>query len=148
MWQLLPAPGVMGMGGDMPRSVPRTLLISLLAYLAASLFHFAHNAEFLGNYPHMPPWISRADVYAAWIAITAVGVVGYVLFSCEYRKVGLLALAVYAAFGFDGLAHYSLAPMSGHTVTMNLTIWLETATAGLFLITVVGLMAFGRKHDA
>jgi hypothetical protein len=71
-----------------------------------------------------------------------------VLFSCEYRKLGLLVLAVYAVFGFDGLAHYSLAPMSGHTVTMNLTIWLETATAGLFLITVVGLMAFGRKHDA
>ena len=132
----------------MPRSVPHTFLISLLAYLAASLFHFTHNAEFLGNYPNMPAWISRVDVYGAWIAITAVGVVGYMLFRYEYRKIGLLVLAVYGTFGFDGLAHYSLAPTSAHTAIMNLAIWLQVATAGLFLITVAGLMAIGCKHDA
>ena len=88
------------------------------------------------------------NVYVAWIAITAIGVVGYLLFRYQYRKIGLLVLAVYAMFGFDGLAHYSLAPMSAHTATMNLTIWLEAATAGLFLITVAIFLAFGRQDDA
>jgi hypothetical protein len=39
------------------------LLIFLLAYGAASLFHHVHNAEFLNEYPNMPTWLSRAQVY-------------------------------------------------------------------------------------
>ena len=138
----------MAIGTGMPESVPNTLLISLLAYLAASLFHFSHNAEFLGNYPNMPIWISRVDVYATWIAITAVGVAGYLLIRYGYSRSGLLVLAIYATFGFDALAHYSLAPMSAHTAIMNLTIWLEALTAGLFLVTVAVFLAFGRNNEA
>lgn len=134
------------MNDVMTESARRILPLSLLACCAASLFHFSHNAEFLGNYPNMPASISRGDVYLAWIALTAVGIAGYALFYFERRTVGLLILAVYAVFGFDGFAHYGLAPMSAHTATMNLTIWLEAATAGLLLITVGQIMAFGFRH--
>ena len=46
-----------------------------------------------------------------------------------YRVIGLSVIAIYAAFGFDGFIHYALAPLAEHTITMNLTIWVEAATA-------------------
>jgi hypothetical protein len=120
---------------------PRTLLILLLAYGAASLVHYVHNAEFLLQYPNMPAWLSPAQVYAAWIGVTLVGVVGYLLVRRGYQLAGLLVIAAYAALGFDGLGHYGLAPLSAHTVTMNLTIWLEVAAASLLLVAVAGFLA-------
>lgn len=129
------------MGTETPKHVGRGLLILLLAYTAASLLHYAHNAEFLADYPNIPAWLSRGKVYAAWFAVTAVGLIGYLLVWRGYRLVGLPVISVYAALGFDGLAHYGVAPFSAHTATMNLTIWLEVATAAVLLIAVVTLMA-------
>ena len=106
----------------------------MLAYGLASLLHFAHNAEFLADYPNMPAWISRAKVYAVWLGITAIGAAGYLLFRFGYPLIGLLVIAVYAILGFDGLGHYSLAPVSAHTAAMNLTIWLEVAAAAVLLM--------------
>jgi hypothetical protein len=37
-------------------------------------------------------------------------------------------IAIYAVLALGGLDHYTLAPMSAHTLAMNATIWLETAT--------------------
>ena len=112
------------------------LLILLLAYCAASLFHYAHNAEFLDEYPNMPAWLSSGRVYLAWLAGTAVGLAGYMLVRGGYRMAGLVVIAIYGALGFDGFVHYGLAPLSAHTFTMNLTIWLEALTALLVLIAV------------
>lgn len=124
-----------------PDRLPRALLILLLAYGAASLLHFVHNAEFLAEYPNMPAWLSRAKVYGAWLGITAVGALGYLLVRLRYRLAGLCVIAVYAALGFDGLGHYSLAPVSAHTSMMNATIWLEVLAAALLLIAAAGLAA-------
>lgn len=112
----------------------RALLVLLIAYGAASLLHFAHNAEFLADYPNLPASLSRASVYAAWLAVTALGVLGYLLFRRGFRFAGPGVIAVYALLGFGGLAHYARAPLSEHTAAMNLTIWLEAATAALLLI--------------
>ena len=116
------------------------LLVFLLPYGAASLFHYAHNAEFLGDYPNMPAWLSPALVYGAWLGVTAVGLVGYFLIRRGYQLAGLAVLGVYGALGLDGLGHYTLAPLSAHTVAMNMSIWLEAATGVLLLTIVVGLM--------
>jgi len=116
------------------------LLISLLAYMAASLFHHVHNAEFLGEYPNMPAWLTAAGVYFAWVAVTAVGVIGFSLFRWGYRLAGLALLAIYGALGLFGLGHYTVAPMAAHTSTMHLTIALEAATGVLLMITGAGLM--------
>ncbi len=121
-----------------PRHTSRALLILLLAYGAASLFHHIHNAEFLSQYPNMPVWLPPAQVYAAWFGVTLVGVVGYLLVRRGYQLAGLFVIAAYAALGFDGLGHYSVAPLSAHTVTM---IWLEVATALLLLVAVAGFVA-------
>jgi len=105
------------------------LLTAFVAYAAAGLLHHIHNAEFLAQYPMMPPWLSRAMVYAAWIVATAIGVLGYRL-----RRRGLLNL--YGAYGLLALVHYALAPVGVHTIAMNASIALEVATAALFLIVV------------
>lgn len=116
------------------------------AYCVASFAHFVHNAEFLSQYPNMPLWLSRSKVYAAWLAITAVGVTGLVLARSRFVLGGLLLVATYAAFGFDGLGHYALAPVSAHTAAMNLTIWLEVAAAAVLLLFVLHEVFLAGRH--
>jgi hypothetical protein len=125
----------------MTESAPKALLVLLLVYGAASLLHFAHNAEFIADYPNMPTWLSRAGVYGAWIGLTVVGGLGYLLVSRGQHLTGLFVVAVYAALGLDSLGHYALAPMSAHTATMNLTILLEVTTAALLLVESLRLIA-------
>jgi len=121
----------------MHRPIQKTLLILLLIYGAASLIHFVHNAEFVSDYPNLPASWTRAGVYLAWIGLTIVGVVGWILVTRGYHIAGLLILAVYAVLGLDSLGHYILAPLSEHTVTMNSTILLEVVAAAFVLIEVM-----------
>jgi hypothetical protein len=113
----------------------RSLLALVMVHAAASLVHFVHNATFLADYPNMPVWISPAVVYGVWVAQAAVGAVGGLLW-LRGRMIGLALLALYAVFGFGGLDHYTLAPISAHTLAMNATIWLETATGIILLVFV------------
>jgi hypothetical protein len=116
------------------------LRTALIAYGVASLLHFGHNAEHLSEYPNLPTWITRADVYSSWLAQTAIGLVGYSLVRGRYPAAGLAGLAAYGLLGLAGLAHYAVAPPSAHTLAMNATIWLEAATALLLLTAVVHCM--------
>ena len=116
----------------------------LLLYLAASLLHFTHNAEYLADYPNLPVWLDRADVYLAWLGLAAVGAAGWVLQRIGWRIAGLLLIGVYAAFGFDGLLHYTRAPIGAHTAAMNFTIWFEAVAAGLLLCAVIASIVKGR----
>lgn len=116
----------------------RTRLAALLGlYLLASLLHFVHNAEFLADYPNLPAWLTRSTVYLTWAVQAAIGACGFVLYRRGWKSCGLLLIGLYAAFGFDGLLHYSRAPVGAHTVAMNLTIWLEVAAAAALLVAVV-----------
>lgn len=128
------------MSSERPTMHISLLPILLLTYGAASLVHYAHNAEFLIDYPNMPAWLSPARVYAAWLGVTAIGLVGFLLICRGYQLTGLAVLGVYGVLGLDGLGHYTLASLSAHTFTMNLTIWLEAATAVLLLSAVVSMM--------
>jgi hypothetical protein len=128
-----------------PRASQRLLVVSFLAYFAGSLFHFIHNAEFLAEYPNLPATWTRAGVYGAWLAVTAVGLLGGLLVRGGYRFAGLIVVGLYAMLGFYGFAHYYVAPMSAHTPTMHLTIWLEAATALLLLLTVANLLLKARQ---
>ena len=119
------------------RDRSNVLLISLLAYAAASFFHHVHNAEFLDEYPNMPAWLTPAGVYAAWLAVNLVGLAGYAFFRWKYRLAGLGLLGIYSALGLYGLAHYGVAPLAAHTLTMHLTIGAEAITAALLLTIVI-----------
>ncbi len=111
----------------------RPVTIALVVYAFASLFHHVHNATFLTAYPNLPPSLSILNVYAAWAAVTTIGVVGFVLLRFRFVSAGLLALAIYGACGLDGLAHYVVADFTAHTFAMHLSILAEVA-AGILLI--------------
>jgi hypothetical protein len=121
---------------SLPGHDRRILATLLVIYGAASLVHFIHNAEFLADYPNLPGSWSRAHVYLAWIGMTLVGLIGWVLVSRGLVSTGLCGLAVYAALGLDSLGHYLLAPLSGHTASMNATILGEVTAAGCVLFEV------------
>jgi hypothetical protein len=111
----------------------------MLPYAAMSLLHFAHNAEYLADYPNLPAWLSRAHVYLAWCAVTLLGVTGYLIYRRAHRSLGLLLLCVYALVGFDGLLHYRRAPFFMHAGMMNFTIWAEVFAAALLLAGVISV---------
>jgi hypothetical protein len=117
----------------------------LLLQLGASLLHFVHNAEYLADYPNLPSWLGRADVYLTWLGLTAVGAAGWVLYRSGRRLPGLLLIGAYALSGFDGLLHYTRAPFAAHTRAMNFTIWFEVAAAAVLLLAVLTLVVKRRR---
>ncbi len=121
------------------KSVPTSIIALLAIYLTASLIHFIHNAEFLQKYPNLPPSWTRAGVYFAWLGMTLVGALGYVLLNRGHPRAGLLFLGIYAALGLESLGHYAFAPMAAHTISMNVTIVMEVAAASALLAGVVRL---------
>ena len=70
---------------------------------------------------------------------TSLGILGYVLYRFGWRLTGLAFVGAYAAFGFDGLLHYTRAPFDAHTSAMNFTILFEVVAAALLLMRVVML---------
>src|SRR6185295_12580791 len=126
----------------MPNMIRRSnaLMVLGVVYAVASLIHFAHNAEYLSAYPNLPAWLTRAEVYVAWLAITAVGATGYALHRRGGTLLGLGLIGVYAAIGLDGLLHYGRAPFAEHTAAMNGTILFEVAAAACLLVTVAAVL--------
>jgi len=118
----------------------------LLLYLAASLLHFIHNAEYVQAYPNLPAWITRSSVYLTWLGITAVGALGYWLYRSRRFVPGLVLLMLYAAAGLDGLLHYTRAPMGAHTHGMNFTIWFEVVVAAVLLMYLATLARERRQR--
>ena len=110
------------------------LRLIMIVYGAASLMHFAHNAVYLREYPNMPAWLTPVGVWAAFVATTVIGVLGYGVYRFRSRAVGVLMIAVYGAMGFGGLDHYIAAPVAAHSIVMNMTIATEAAAAATLLI--------------
>ena len=76
--------------------------------------------------------------------IASIGAAGYWLFRKASPAVGLAIIALYAALGFAGLDHYTLAPISAHSWTMNATIAGEAFAAAALLV-VIALTAVRRR---
>ena len=126
-----------------PSVLPRSLLLLTAVYFVASLAHFAHNAEYIAFYPGMPDWLTRDKVYSAWLGVTSLGVLAWLLARFALPTLALLFLALYGAFGLDGLAHYTLALCSEHTLVSNITI-LSEASFGLGLL-LASAVLFARR---
>ena len=124
-------------------SLPKHLWILLAVYFVASLAHFTHNAEYIAFYPNMPGWLTRDKVYVAWMVVTSVGIAGLAALRLKLHALSSALIAVYGAFGLDGLGHYALALCSEHTLATNITIWSEAST-GLCLL-LAGAIAFSRQ---
>ena len=108
----------------------------MLLYGAASLTHFLHNALYLEAYPNLPTWLTPLGVLTSWLLIAAIGAIGFWLFRKSRPAAGLGLSALYAALGFAGLDHYTLAPASAHSWAMNATIVGEALGASALLVVV------------
>jgi hypothetical protein len=119
-------------------------------YIAVTLLHFAHNAEYLALYPNLPASWTPSQVYASWCCITALGIAGYALYLRGNRRFGLTLMALYAGLGFGGLLHYTRASMTLHSAMMNVTIWSEAVAAMLLLLNLAALRStlVGAGRDA
>lgn len=128
-----------------PRSarppMPRGFGLLLLAHACAVWAHFSHNAAFLPFYPGMPAWLTPEQVYLAWGAVSAVGVLALTLAWRGRTLSALGVFAVYGALGLDGLLHYTLGLCSEHTAVANLTIAAESLT-GLGLVLASAVLAW------
>jgi len=113
--------------------LPKQIQLLVLVFFAANLAHFVHNAEYIAYYPGMPSWLTREKVYLAWVAGVSIGLSGLPVYRTKLKVLGLALVATYGASGIDGLAHYTLALCSDHTLATNLTIWFEVL-AGLSLL--------------
>lgn len=129
----------MNADGERVRRVD-SLLVLVLVYGTASVFHHIHNAVYLYSYPNMPVSLSSTRVYLAWSGVATIGLAGYLLNRRGQWIAGLPLLGIYGALGLYGLLHYTLAPMSAHTLAMNVTIWLEVSAATALLIAMARLI--------
>lgn len=114
-------------------SLPKHIRVLLLIFFVANLTHFVHNAEYIAYYPGIPSWLTREKVYLAWVAGASLGLLGLLVYRKKLKVLGLALVAAYGALGIDGLAHYTLALCSEHTLATNVTIWFEVL-AGLSLL--------------
>jgi len=126
--------------------LPVHIWLLLSVYFVASLAHFIHNAEYIAFYPNMPAWITRNTVYVAWLVVTSFGVAGLIAVRFRWQAIGALLIAIYGAFGLDGLLHYTLALCSQHTLMTNVTIWSE-AFSGLVLLVASGATVARRSFS-
>jgi hypothetical protein len=110
------------------------LNLLMLAFAAASLIHFIHNAEFISDYPSLPKSWTTNGVYGAWLIMTLFGFIAWWLTQTKLKTLGLVLVMLYALCGLDSLGHYWVAPFSAHHAMMNLTILFEVLCAlALFL---------------
>jgi len=126
--------------------LPKHVWVLVLLYFIATLAHFTHNAEYIAFYPGMPTWLTAEKVYLAWFGVTGIGVAAFALFSFGLPSLAVLLLGIYGAFGLDGLAHYTLALCSEHTVWANVTIWSEATTGVLLLL--ASSLTLGRRFSS
>ena len=112
----------------------------LLANVAGSILHYAHNLLFFAEYPE-PTWINRSMIDAFWFFMTPLAWIGYRLIQHGSHRIGELVLLGYALCNLLSLGHYRYAPMRSVAPHINAFILLEAALAGV-LIVYVALSCF------
>jgi hypothetical protein len=102
---------------------------------------------FADSYPGLPASLTPLRIMGAWLLEATIGIVGYVLVRRDHHRLGLGLIALYAVLGFDGFAHYTLAPAAAHTIAMNASIWGEAIAGALLLIVVATRVASWSRNE-
>ena len=126
--------------------LPTHMWVLVAVYFVASLAHFTHNAEFIAFYPNMPDWLTREQVYLAWLAVNSLGIAGLLIARLGLHALGVFLVGAYGALGLGGLGHYTLALCSEHTLATNVTIWSEAASGFVLMLASALLLARRIAH--
>ena len=92
-------------GYDHPRAV-RILTAVFAVAVVVSIVHYTDNAVNWSDYPQPRAVTLPNVVIEAWVAFTAVGVAGYLLFRRAASNLALILLAAYSGSGLIGIGHY------------------------------------------
>lgn len=114
------------------------LLLAITIYCAVCLYLFMSNMVFIDEHPNTSDWISTIGVTIAWIGLTCIGLVSWLLILRDKRFIGVIAIILFSVFNFGSAGHYSLEPVSSHTYISNIAIWLQVVTAWIVLIIITG----------
>lgn len=92
-------------GYDHPRAV-RILTGIFAVAVVVSIAHYTDNYVNWHDYPQPRAVTLPNVVIEAWLAFTAVGVAGYLLFRRRPSDLALVLLAAYSGSGLLGIGHY------------------------------------------
>jgi hypothetical protein len=76
----------------------------LVASIASTAVHYSDNAIALDRYP--PDTVTIPGIVVTWVGLTAIGLLGYVLYRRERFPAAQICLAIYSITGISTLAHY------------------------------------------
>lgn len=108
------------------------LLLFLIASIVSTNLHYTDNATFIENYPE-PAWITVSGIYATWIVMTFIGILGYWLYTQAQFWLSYLCLIIYSVTGLSSPAHYFYGAISNFTFKMHGLILLDLLT-GTFVL--------------
>ncbi len=119
------------------RRAVRALNLIFGAAVVVALLHYTDNFVNYSDYPQATsgPNPSQALVAWGWLAFTAIGVTGYILFRRAPSNLALTLLAAYSLSGLIGIGHY-LVPGS---TSMP---WWRQAHVTLDILTGAAMLAF------
>jgi hypothetical protein len=112
--------------GGSPRS-ERILLVILAASIVSTAIHYGDNYFAIERYPG-PEWIKGPVIYVGWIVLTAIGVLGYVLYRRAMYLPAILCLLVYSYTGVSSLGHFLYGDWSEFTTAMHVSILADGVT--------------------
>ncbi len=121
------------------------LLAILSAAILSTAIHYTDNAIAIERYPGTETW-EPAVVPLAWVALTAIGLLGYRLYLRGDHLPAHLCLLVYSVTGLSSLGHYRSGDWSEFTSTMHVSILADGLTGAAVLAFAVwsGLRLGGR----
>ncbi|MGK7952206.1 MAG: hypothetical protein AB4368_26335 [Xenococcaceae cyanobacterium] len=108
------------------------LLLFLIASIVSTNLHYTDNATFIQNYPE-PDWITVSDIYATWIGMTFMGILG----TQGQFWISYFCLTLYSFTGLSSPAHYFYGALSDFSIKMHALIWLDLLTGAFVLSFVV-----------
>lgn len=108
------------------------LQIVLIFNIVITSIHYTDNAIFVREYPE-PEWISTSGVLLTWVVMTAIGIIGYWLYSQQNYWLSYLLLGMYAGTGLSSSAHYFYGELSQFSIKMHVFIWMDII-AGLSVV--------------
>ena len=82
-----------------------TLRVLLGAAIVSTAIHYTDNYIALDDFPQ-PGWVAEWNIVASWVVLTALGLLGYRLYTQGRFAPAHALLAVYSYTGLSSLGHY------------------------------------------
>lgn len=115
----------------------QTLLLTLLIIsVVITAFHYTDNFINFLQYPD-PEWLTPQSVYQSWLILTAIGIVGYVLYINNILLLAYVCLSIYSLTGMLSPAHYFFQTTEKFSFKMHTFIWLDFIIGTLLLCFII-----------